>query len=242
MELVEPEHQVGHKKVANFIAAVVEDQRAPFLVLADAWIGVLIQMAAIKKGQTVTVTGEVTWHPVDDHADALGVASIDKTPEFIRGSVAAGRGIPASDLITPGAIKWMLGDRHQFDVREAPLLDVGNEPISQFRIGEQASTWFEICCGNRWPGAAIGFNERLFRRGVNPAAKVHLIHRDRLIQHIAAVARLHPAAVRPVETIEMAHQGACVWTHFVLEAVGIGLLVAVAVLGSDFVFVELSFS
>ena len=84
MELLKPINQVGYKEVAHFVAAVVEDEGAPLLVLADARIGMLIKMGAIKEGQAVGIFGEVAWHPVEDHADAFGVATVYKGAEFIR--------------------------------------------------------------------------------------------------------------------------------------------------------------
>ena len=129
MEFFEPIDKIGHQEVANFVAAVVEDQGAPFLVLADAGIGMLIEMGPIKKGQAVGIFGEVTRHPIEDHPNPFGVAALHKGAKLIRGAKAAGGRIPTGDLITPGSIEGMLGNRHQLDVGEAPSLHVGNHPI-----------------------------------------------------------------------------------------------------------------
>ena len=163
VELLEPEHQVGNKEVTNLVAAVVEDQRSPFLVLTDAGISVFIEVGAIKEGQAVGILREVARNPVDDHADAFGVTAIHEGPEFIGRSVTAGGGIPTRHLIAPGAVEGMLGDRHHLDVGEAPLLDVGNKAIGEFGVGEQASAGFHLRGGNGLRGGAVGLNPGLIR-------------------------------------------------------------------------------
>ena len=40
-----------------------------------------------------------------------------------------------------------------------------------------------------------------------------------------------------MEAIQVIHHGAGVWTHLMLKPVRIGLLIAVAVLGADFVLI-----
>jgi hypothetical protein len=86
-------------------------------------------MGPIKKGQAVGIFGEVTWHPIEDHANAFGVTAFHKGPKFIWGAKAASGRVPTGDLIPPGAIKGMLRDRHQLDVGEAASLHIGNDLI-----------------------------------------------------------------------------------------------------------------
>ena len=101
MELVKPENEIGYQEVSNFIPAVVENQRPPLLVLANAWVGMFVQMAAIEEGKPVTVFGEVTGHPIDDHPDSFGMAAINEGAEFVWGAVATCWGIPTGDLVAP---------------------------------------------------------------------------------------------------------------------------------------------
>ena len=102
-------------------------------------------------------------NPVDDYADAFGVTAIHEGPEFIGRSVTAGGGIPTRHLIAPGAVEGMLGDRHHLDVGEAPLLDVGNQAIGEFGVGEQASAGFHLRGRNGRPRGAVGLNPGLIR-------------------------------------------------------------------------------
>ena len=161
VELLEPEHQVGDEEITNLVAAVVEDQRSPFLVFPDPGITVFIDVCAIKESQAVGILRKMAGDPVDDHADAFSVAAVYKCPEFIGRSVAAGGGVPTRYLIAPGSIEGVLRDRHHLDVGEAPLLHVGNQAIRQFGIGEQPSTGLHLSRGNRRARCPIGLNPGL---------------------------------------------------------------------------------
>ena len=101
MELVKPKDEIGNEEVSYLIPAVVEDQRPPFLVLANSWVGMFVKVATIEESKPMTVFGEVARHPIDDHPDALGVAAIHKGAKFVGSAVAACGCIPASDLVSP---------------------------------------------------------------------------------------------------------------------------------------------
>ena len=46
-----------------------------------------------------------------------------------------------------------------------------------------------------------------------------------------------PMAIAPVVVVEVGHQGGLKGSHLVLETIGIGFLVAVTLLATDFIFV-----
>ena len=87
---------------------------------------------------------------------------------------------------------------------------------------------------------AIRLDPRLVSRSMNPASDVHLIHRDRLVESIPTVSILHPAGVGPAVSLKPCHNGTVVGPNLVLKTVGISFLVAVPLLGANFVFVESS--
>ena len=109
--LIEPEEGVGHQEVANFVTSVVKNQGAPFFVFPFARVGVFVEVRAVKEGQTVTVFGEVTGNPVDNHPNAFLVAEIDKVHQILGLAVAGGGGIVPGDLISPRPVKGVFGDR-----------------------------------------------------------------------------------------------------------------------------------
>ena len=75
---------------------------------------------------------------------------------------------------------------------------------------------------------------------MDPAAQVHFIHRDRLVERIAAVPFGDPGAVGPGVMADRFHDRAVIGSHLVAKAVGIRFLVAVAVLGPNLIFVDLA--
>ena len=88
-------------------------------------IRVLKQMGAIEVSEPVRVGGEVRRHPIEYHADPLLVQRIDQEHEVLRRPIARSRREIAGRLIAPRSVEWVLGDGHQFDVREAGLGDGG---------------------------------------------------------------------------------------------------------------------
>ena len=134
----------------------------------------------------------------------------------------------------------MLRDRHQLDVGEAPGLHIGDQPIGQFRIGEQAGAGLEVGGGHGRPGTAISFDVGLVGTGMEPAAQVHLVDRDWLVEGVGAVPLGHPAGVAPAVGVEFRHHRTGLGPDLMAEAVGIGLLVAVPIGAPHLVFVDLA--
>ena len=121
MVLVQPEQRVGQQEVADLVAAVVEDERAPVAVLPLPGIGVLVERGAVELREPVRVLGEVAGNPVEDDADAGSVAGIDERLELARRAEAAGRRIEAGHLVSPRSRERMLHHRQQLDVRVTHL-------------------------------------------------------------------------------------------------------------------------
>ena len=134
MEFLQPEAGAGEQEAAHFVPLVVEDVRAPVLVLALARIGVFIQRRAVEARQRMRVAREVRRHPVQQHADARLVALVDEELEVRRGAEAAGGREIARGLVAPGIIQRMLGDGQQLYVREAQPLHIGNQLFGQFAV------------------------------------------------------------------------------------------------------------
>jgi hypothetical protein len=101
VELLDPVQRVGDEEVAHLVAAVVEDQRAPVLVLAAAGIGVLVQGLAVEAGERERVAREVPGHPVHDHADARAVQAVDQIAQVVGGAEPARGGVVAGHLVAP---------------------------------------------------------------------------------------------------------------------------------------------
>ena len=102
----------------------------------------------------------------------------------------------------------MLVDRHQLDVGEAGLLEVGDQVVGQLAIVEEAV-------------AVLGL--------ALPRAEVDLIDRDRRVQALAPGPRIHPVVVVPGELGDVPDDRGGLGPDLGREAVGVGLLDEVAV-------------
>src|ERR1700675_1857969 len=108
---IKPKQSVGYQIIADFIAAVVIDERAPIELCSLAGVGVFVEVSAIKLSETVRVAREMSRSPVQDDSDAGIVTTIDKIHEIGGASIAARGGVIAERLVAPGAVKRMLHDR-----------------------------------------------------------------------------------------------------------------------------------
>jgi hypothetical protein len=119
MEFLEPVQGVRNEEVADFVAAEIEDVRAPVAVLTAPRVGVLVEGLAVEPGECERILGEVAGNPVHDHADAGLMQTIDQVSQVIRGAEAAGGGEVPRHLVAPRAAEGMLREREELDVREA---------------------------------------------------------------------------------------------------------------------------
>ena len=129
MELPGPEQRVTEEKRSYFVASVIEDQRAPILLLALAWVGMLVQCGAVELGERVAIFREMPWHPVEDDPEAVAMALIDEVPEIVWGAKATRRREEPDHLIPPRPGERVLHDRHQLDVRVTHLAHVRHERL-----------------------------------------------------------------------------------------------------------------
>ena len=84
MIFVQQEKAVSDEEIADLAAAVIEDKRSPVTMFALAWIGMLVEMRTVKLGETMCVFREMAGDPVEDYADPVLMAAINKMPELVR--------------------------------------------------------------------------------------------------------------------------------------------------------------
>ena len=213
MEFVEPEEGVADQKVFYLGPAIVKNQRTPFPMGALARILVLVKGGAVKATQAVAVGGEVGGYPVEEYANARGVAAVHKGHEVLGCAVAAGGGIIAGYLITPGFVQGVFHDGQQFDMGKAHLLDIGDEVVGTFTIAQEAG-----------------------RRGriPLPRAKMHLVDRDRPFVGGRGPSLVQPFVILPGKGVQIVDQGSSFGPDFGKKLVGVGLLQDFHALGADF--------
>src|SRR5690242_21876398 len=98
MKGFEPVQGVGDQEIAHLVPSVVEDQRAPVLMLALSRIAVFVERGAVKPGQGVRGLGKVLRHPVEDHPDDVDVTLVKPGTKILRYAVAARRRDVSADV------------------------------------------------------------------------------------------------------------------------------------------------
>ena len=98
------------------MSAEIEDAGFPIRMKALFGICMFEEMAAIEVGQSMLIIGEVGRHPIENNAQAILVKIIDEIHKILRRAVSAGWCEVVASLVTPRAIKRMLGDRQNLEV------------------------------------------------------------------------------------------------------------------------------
>src|SRR5215467_7693182 len=98
---VQPKERVRNQIVLNFIAPVVVDKRAPVGMRALAWIGVFVEVRAVKLRQAVRVAREVRGRPIEKNADTGLMAAVNELHKLGGRTVSAGSRKVADGLVAP---------------------------------------------------------------------------------------------------------------------------------------------
>ena len=114
MELFKPVQSIPNQEVLYFILTVVKDFCAPVRMFSKTWIWVFIQWFSVKVCQSKGIFREMSRYPVKNDTDVMFMQIINHPLEIFRCTVSACRSIIACYLISPGTIKWMFSNTHQF--------------------------------------------------------------------------------------------------------------------------------
>ncbi|KAF1029383.1 MAG: hypothetical protein GAK37_01794 [Pseudomonas sp.] len=189
MKVFEPVQRRGQHEAVHLGAAQVVDQRVPVLVKPFQRVAVFIQRGAVELRQAVGVGGKMRRHPVEDHADTGLVAGIDEKCKVVRRTKPrAGREL-RQRLIPPRAAERVLHDRHQFNVGEAQLLHIRDQPLGQFA-----------------PVVLARHLTRLVQLAL-PGTGVQFVDRQRCVDVLPLATGLHPVLVLPVHLQRRGHSG-----------------------------------
>ena len=195
-----PEQGAGDEETLDLAPAVVKDPGAPAPVLHLPGVGVLVAVAAVELAQAVLVLGEVGGDPVHDDPDARLVEGVHQVHKVLGGAVAGGGGEVPGDLVAPGAVVGVFGDRHQFHVGVAHLRHVGHQLLRQLAVVV---------------GGAVGVGA--------PGAQVHLVDIDRGGIGGKGGPALHPPVVLPLVPLQPVQLGGVARAGLGVEGVGVGL-------------------
>ena len=183
-------------------------------MLAHRGVAQLVAARAVELVESVAVLREVGGHPVEDHTDVCSVAGVDQHSKLLRRAVAVRRRVVTRHLIAPRRIVGIFHQRHEFDVRIAHVLHIGDQLRRQLLIAEVTAVVVPL-----------------------PRAGVDLVDVDRaleacLLELVAAVGRVGPAELfRRIDHARRLGQ-----RHGAI-GIGVGLVDLVPVRTHDTVFI-----
>ena len=177
-----------------------------------ARIGVLEQMRAVEVRKSMFVRREMRWDPVQDDADSVLMKHVDEVLEILRRAVAARRREKSSDLISPRAVKRVLHDRHELDVREVHLAHIVRQRLRDFAITHRT----RAVIVDRPP----------------PRSDMDFVDGDRRLDRVARLSIAHPAFVIPL-VVEIPDDRCCFRRRFVMNSERVRFVDAVIVLTRD---------
>src|SRR5688572_2861748 len=111
MVAIQPIESAVEKEVSDFDAIVIEDAAVPVRMVTKPWVGMIVEMRAVKLGESMRIVWKMRRSPVHQHTDSGLMSRIDEGHKVFGISVAAGGGEIAGCLIAPGSIKGMFRNR-----------------------------------------------------------------------------------------------------------------------------------
>ena len=98
---IAPKARVGGDEILNLGSAVIKHRRTPIRMLAALGIRMLKKRRAIETHQRPVVLRKMRGHPIDEHANARLVQSVDEKLKILRRTVATARRVKSRNLISP---------------------------------------------------------------------------------------------------------------------------------------------
>ena len=213
----------GLQERADFAAGVHEVVASPFAD-ADILARVLIKIGAVEPFQPVKVGGKVNRHVVQDDADAVLMQIVHQVHELLRSAVTAGRCKEAGVLVPPADVRRVLGQRHEFHIVVAALLQVLRQRRRQFLVV-----------------VPVGVFGLLLRFGFGPpGANVQFVDVQRLVETVGPGP--HPLAVVELVAVQVPDDRVVVRAQFHAEPERIRFIVRGVVFVVDDVFVAVPFA
>ena len=165
-------------------------------MLSLSRIRILIKAGAVKLSQSEGVSREMCRYPVEDDTNLMFMQIIHKELKILCGTVTGSRCKIAGYLISPGTVKRMLRDTHQFHMGVTHILHVSGQFHRQLSVVIIAVL------------VLIGDGVLL------PGTRMHLIDKHRILPHIKLTAVLHPFLITPLEVGNIRDHGGIVRPFF----------------------------
>ena len=158
-------------------------------MFSQSWICIFVRRCSVKICQSVCILREMCRYPVENDTDFISMQIIDHPCKIFRRPISGCRCIVSGHLISPGSVKRMLGNSHQFHMCVTHFFYVfGNCPGK-----------FSICI------ESFIFPSRMTHPGTN----VCLIDRHWLVLMIPGLSTCHPLCICPFDILNICDPGCC---------------------------------
>ena len=174
MEFIHPEHRTGNQEALYLRSAKIKDTGPPVRMLPLLRVLIFITLGTVKLIQSLFILWKMCRYPVDDNTDIVFMELVDEIHQILRCSVARGCSKISGHLVSPGRVVRVFGNRHQFDVGVAHLLDINHHLIRHLAVIKKLSILI-----------------------LTPGAQVDLINIDWFPYMILQLAFFHPCLVLP---------------------------------------------
>ena len=178
--------------------------------------------------QAKEIRHKMQRYDIENDANVRLMAAVNQLHQTVGIAVARSCGKITGCLIAPRAVKRVFGQRHQLNVREALLLDIGNELVGKLPIGEHSAVFLFLRRSIR--GDVLGIPP--------PRTGVQLInaHGTRIV----LVALCHPILVVPVIVVDVKNSGCIARPQFGMKSEWVGAVNHAAFLRGCAVFIQCS--
>ena len=174
VEFFDPEHCTGNQEALHFRTSKIKNSGSPMRVFPFLNILIFITLGTVKLIQSLFVLWKMCWDPVHNNTDIVFMHLVDKVHEVLWGTIT-GSGCKISGyLITPGWVKRVFGNWHQFHVSISHVLDIRCQFIRTFAVIKKLSILI-----------------------LTPRTKVHFINIDWFTHMILQFSFIHPRLIFP---------------------------------------------
>ena len=171
-----PVQSIRNQKVLYFRFSIIKNLCSPVRMFPEPRIRVFITRFPVELTQSVTVFRKMSRYPIQNHADAGLMQNIYHFHKSLRTAMSGGRRIVSRHLISPGTVKRMLQNAHQFYMRVSHVVAVLCEVPSCLLVSDKSVS------------IRISFSL--------PGTKMHLINRHGALVPIP-LTLLHPLLILP---------------------------------------------
>ena len=222
MKFFNPVQSIGNQEIPHLIAPIIKDLRAPVRMFPLPGVRMLIAGSAVKFSQPMGIFRKMGGNPVQNHADFILMKIIHQIFKLQRTPIAGCGGIIACHLVSPGAVKGMLGNSHQLHMGIAHLFHIVHKGLGKFLIIIK-------------PVLVIRRNGVLL-----PGTGMHFINHQRLLLHIKALPLFQPDSVTPVELADIHNLGCISRPELCRICIGVRFVKLFSMCSFDKEFIELS--